>query len=275
VQYQPPTPARPPIQIGPGSIVHGLPVELWLVIGLFAAAGAVLTIQALRAVPATFDLMDIFFRFGLALLLLLVAIGALGVGLLAIAWLLYRADLAGRGLAYVATGMVVAAVVFGEDPGTSDVVALALSLGAAAVLALSQGVRAHFTGPNARDSAEPTSIVVARVCVLLLSGCLTLVSLAFLLLGSEEGRYIAVAIGLIGVAAGGFVYSTRLRTADRQARLVVSVGSAAAAVLLLFGLHDGGSVMLLGLTVAIPAARWLPPDARAFFGDAPLELASR
>lgn len=260
------------IRLGPGEVVAGLPIELWLVIGLYALAGGALVIQALRALPDTFDVIELLPRLGFALLLLLVAIGALGAGLLLVAWRLHQADRVGRGLAYVAAAMVFTSVAFSDNPSTSAIIALLASIAAAAVLGLSPNVRTHFTGPNAPHWDEPTSIVVARTCVIVLAVLLAIVSLAFLLLGSDEGRYIVVALGLIGVAIGGFLVSQRLPAADRQARVILTVGAGIAFVLILLGLHDGGSVMLLGLVAAVPVALWVPPDARTFFGDPPLQL---
>lgn len=266
------------ITLQPGQLIAGLPLELWAVIALFAAPGLYFVIQSLRVLPDTVNLLTsgwLGFRLGLIVLFLVLVIAALGVGLLAIARLLHHADRVGRGLAYIAAAAVAAGVLFGSsNQSTGAVLAMLGALGAIAVLALAPAVRAHFTGPNAPQHAEPTSVVIARVCLVCVLIGFALVGFAYFLLGTIEGKYLLVGLGLLALAFAGQRVSGRLLLADRQARSLITVGCLAAFVLLLIGLHDAGAFTLLALVIAVPICLWIPADARAFFGDAPLDLSS-
>lgn len=260
-----------------GTLVAGLPLALWAVIALFAACGAYFVWIALEALPPTIELLSNGFlglRFGLVLLLLLLLVGALGVGLLTIALMLYRASRVGRGLAYVVAGMVVTSVLFGGDPSNGAVIAMFLSIGAAAVLGLAPAVRAVFTGPGAPDIAQPTSIVVARVCVILWVAFAAVLALVYLLLGTFESEYLVYALFLGGVAAGGFFLYQRLATPDPQARLILTAVSAVGIVVQLAAQDAADASFGIGLLAAVPLILWFAPDARAFYGDRPLTAPS-
>jgi hypothetical protein len=259
------------------TLVAGLPVELWVVIALFTAPGVYLIWISLKALPDTFRLFNNpYFHNSLAfvLLILLFFIAALGASLLAIAWMLYRADRVGRGLAYIAIAMVTASVAFSDSHTSGEIVAMLASLAAGAVLGLSSAVRAVFTGPNARDRDQPTSIVVARVSIAVWIGLLALAGVLYLFLSSIKGEYTLIGVAMLALAIGAFALYRRLTAPDRQARTIATVGALATIVLLLLGQHSTGFVMLVGLTAAIPICLWLPPDARAFYGDAPLRVAT-
>lgn len=260
-----------------GTLVAGLPLALWAVIALFAACGAYFVWIALEALSPTLELLTngLFgLRFALVLLLLLLLVGALGVGLLAIALMLYRASRVGRGLAYVVAGMVVTSVLFGGDPSNGAVVAMFLSIGAAAILGLAPAVRAVFTGPGAPDTDQPTSIVVARVCVILWVAFAVVLALVYPLLGTLESEYLVYALALGGVAAGGFLLYRRLATPDRQARLILTVVSAIGIAAQLAAQDVADASLGIGLLAAVPLILWFAPDARAFYGDRPLTAPS-
>ena len=69
-----------------------------------------------------------------------------------------------------------------------------------------------------------------------------------------------------------FNFYKRLAVPDRQARLWVSGAAGLVLLLLLISHRYNGFAILIGLTAAIPAALWLPADARAFYGDPPLKV---
>lgn len=244
-------------------------------IGLFAAPGIYLIVESLKAVPDAVDLFGYFDdSFAFVLLMLLFIIAALGTALLIVAWMLYRADRVGRGLAYVIVAMFVTAVLFGDSDSTGLTLSLLAAIAAAAVLAFAPAVRDFFRGPHAPQRDQPTSIVVARVSVAIWIALLAIDGIMLLMLGGIEGKYIAIGILLLGVGAGALVLYQRLAAADRQARLITTIAAGVAVVLLLIGRDDNGFVMLVGLTVAIPICLWLPPDARIFYGDKPIEIST-
>jgi hypothetical protein len=206
--------------------------------------------------------------------ILLLYVAALGASLLGIALMLYRADRVGRGLAYIAIATTTAAVIFSTPQTTGEMLAMLASLGAGAVLALSPAVRAYFVGPHAPQRSQPTSIIVARVSIAIWIALLGLAGVSYVLLHQIKGSYTAIGVILLGLAGGALFLYRRLGTPDRQARAIATLAAAVTIVLLLVGDHAKGFVMLVGLTAAIPICLWIPTDARAFYGDGPLEFAT-
>jgi hypothetical protein len=256
--------------------VAGLPLELWLVIGLFAAPGIYLVQLVLRALPDAFRFFSEtggpFQKFALVLIILLFMVLALGAGLLGIAWLLHRADRVGRGLAYVTVACLASLVIFGDGTTTGEVLSMFAGLLAAALLAFAPAVKDHFTGAAAPQRSQPTSIVVARVSMAIWIGLLVVASVLDFLLGDIAGKYIALGVLELLIAAGVLALYLRLPIGDRTTRAIVTAGAIIAFILLLIGRHDGGFVMLVGLTAAIPVCLWVPRDAREFYGDPPLVI---
>lgn len=69
--------------------------------------------------------------------------------------------------------------------------------------------------------------------------------------------------------------SKRLDYGDRAARQILSIGAVVVAILLLVsGRSTTGLLISFGLLVSRLGALWLPNDARTFFGDQPLHIAS-
>lgn len=268
------TPALPLTELRLNILIAHLPLELWIVIGLFAAAGVYLAQLALRAMPDSFRLLGdaggAYQRFALVLLILLFVILALGSALLLIAWLLNRGDRVGRGLAYVTVACLVSLVLFGDGTTTGLVLCMLAGLIAAAILAFAPAVRDVFTGSKAPQRNQPTSIVVARISMAVWIALLMLGAILNFLLGDIAGKYIALGILELLVAAALLALYTRLPMGDRNTRAIVTFAAVVAFILLLIGRHDSGFVLLLGLTAAIPICLWLPPDAREFYGDDPL-----
>jgi hypothetical protein len=262
-----------PAEHAGGSSTATLPLELLAVIGLFLLAGGALIWTSLRALPDTFRLLSsagFAHLVALALLLALVVIALLGLGLLIVARMLYRADRVGRGLAYVAAGTVAASILFASTKTTGEMLAMFASIGAIGVLVLSPGVRTYFTRPNAFQRDRPTSVVIAQVCVAVLAGLLMVVGLMYLLLGDVDGKYVLIGLALLGLAAGAFLLVRRLSGPDRRARSLVSIGAVAGIILSFLGTRSSGFLVPLGIYGSILVCLWLAPDARAYFGDEPL-----
>ena len=255
--------------------IDGRPLELWAVVALFAAPGVYLLQASLRALPdafryltATYSLRALAF----VLVMLIVLVGALGVGLIAIGWMLQRGDRVGRGLAYVAVGSFAGLVIFGSNATNGEVIAMLVGLAAAAVLAFAPAVVEVFTGANAPQRDQPTSIVVARVALMIWLVLLAVAAILDFCLAHYQGKFAAYGIFLALIALGGFRMYRQLTLPDARARLLVTGGAAVALLFLLLGCHDTGFALLFGLTITIPICLWVPTDARAFYGDAPLSL---
>jgi len=274
-------PATPLTELRLDIALAGLPLELWIVIGLFGAAGIYLVQASIRALSDAFDLWGTYgsdwawHRFVLVIIILLFVVLALGVGLLAIAWMLHRGDRVGRGLAYVAVASLTAIVVFGNGVSTGETLSMVAGFVAAAILAFSGAVRDVFTGPNARSASQPTSIVVARVAMALWIALLTVAAVVNFLLGDVAGKYIAIGVLELVIAIAVLLLYFRLPIRDRTTRNITTFGAIAALILLLVGQHGSGFVVLLGLTAAIPFCLWIPPDAREFYGDPPISAAAK
>lgn len=272
-------PATPLSELRLNVLIAGLPLELWLVIALFAVPGAYLVQLSARALPDGFravaDLSGPLQRLFVVLLVLIFLVMALGLALLGIAWMLQRRDRVGRGLAYVVVATLASLVIFGDGPTTGEILSMLAGLLAAAVLAFAPAVRDAFTGIDAPQRAQPTSIVVARVSLAIWIGLLALAAVLDFLIGDIDGTYVAVGVLELLIAAVVLALYLRLPIGDRTTRTIVTAGAAVAIVMLLIGRHDGGFVMLIGLTAAIPACLWLPADAREFYGDGPLLVGTR
>lgn len=256
-------------------VVGDLPVELWLVIAAFAAPGAWVVVKILTVLPSAFKDMGgnyFGFRFGLALLLIIILVGLVGVAMLAIAWRLYNRDRVGRGLAYAFAGTLVVSIAFANDQTQAETWAMILSIVGIAILALAPRVRAIFD-QEASPEGAPTSVVVSRTLIAIFAAFAVLVGVTYLLLGTVSGKYVVAGIIAIFLAIGASRLSKRLTSGDRQARLYVSVGGAGYVVLLLIlGRASAGLLIPIGLGVAAVLCLWIPNDARTFFGDEPLNL---
>lgn len=140
-------------------MVGHLPLELAAVVALFALPGVYFLWIAVKALPDSLRLVSNGYfghAFGLALLVLLLVVAALGVALLLIARMLYRGSRVGRGLAYVA---VASTVLFEDQQSGAAVLVMLASLAAATVLAFAPAVREVFNAADAPDADQPTSIV--------------------------------------------------------------------------------------------------------------------
>lgn len=275
--------ARPGLADAPASqapsvatpLPGGLPIELWIVIGAFAIPGGWVLIHALNALPDALKLIGssfLGFRIGLAFALLIALVGAMGAGMLWIAWRLYRLDRIARGLAFVVAGTIVASVLFAGDGGGGNTAALLGSLVGAAILQFSPAVKVLFTGDLAGQSAVPTSVIVSRVTLTVCGLFALVVAVTYFLLATFEGRYWIVGVLIVAACVAGHLYSARLMSADRAARQNISVGITGVVLLvLILGKFSTGLFLPVGLGVGAVACLWLPNDARRFFGDPPLD----
>jgi len=278
----PPEPAQPPQTLVLPTFrtnvdIDGRPLELWAVVALFAAPGIYLLQASLRALPDAFRYLTASYSLhalAFVLLMLIVLVGALGAGLVAIGWLLQRGDRVGRGLAYVAVGSFTGMVIFGSNATNGQVIAMLVGLAAVAVLAFAPAVVEVFTGPDAPQRDQPTSIVVARVALMIWLILLAVAAILDFCLADYQGKFAAYGIFLALIALGGWRMYHQLTIPDSRARLLVTAGAAVALLFLLLGWHDTGFALLFGLTVTIPICLWVPTDARAFYGQGPLITAT-
>lgn len=258
----------------------GVALEVWLVVALFAIPGVYLVVSVLRVVP---DLVDIigaaggaFLRFMLVVLFFLVVVAAVGVGLIAIAWLLFKRSRVGRGLAYVTLAVFVLTVAFAEERTTALVIAMIASLIATGILAFTPAARDHFTGPGSPDLDHPVSVVVVRVLLALEAAASGVFALMYLIIIDVDGKFVVAALIWGALAVGSFIALQRLRTPDRTVRVIVTAACGAGVILLLaLGDRSAGAVIPIGVLAAIVGALWLPNDTRAWFGDEPLRSLSQ
>jgi hypothetical protein len=256
-------------------VLGGLPLEFWMVIAAFAIPGAWVVFEVVKALPdaiKAFGAQFFGFRIGLALTMILLLVGLLGGAMLAIAWKLYNRDRVGRGLAYAFGGTIVISVLLSSAPTTAEIWATILSIVGIAILALAPRVRVIFDESAALEGV-PTSVVVSRTLIAVFCALAVLVGVIYVLLASVSSKYVVAAVVALAAAGAASRWSSRLNGADRNARLAVSIGGGAVAILLIIiGRSTAGLLFPLGLIVSTIACLWLPPDARSFFGDQPLNL---
>jgi hypothetical protein len=251
------------------------PLELWIVIGLFAVPGAYLAITGLDALTNAFDLFSFSSRLALLLVLIALLVISIGGAFMGIAWMLFVRSRVGRGLAYVVAAMALLSVIVSGDSGDAYRSAGLIALGALAaivLLGLAPAVREVFTGPGAPAADDPTSVVIARVCIAAAVWGNGVIGLVLLLLGDVDSSYYVYGVLEIGVAGLLFHVFTRLRGPDRQARLIAS---GAAAVGIVASLHgpglDGAALGVVG-PAAVLVCLWIAPDSRTWFGDEPISI---
>ena len=278
--------ARPP-QLPELPRIAGLPLELWAVIALFAAAGGYILIEFLPPFVDGFGELGNegfpgYRRLVLLVMTLLFVFLVVGAGLLAVAYLLYRGSRVGRGFAYVVSVLLVITWIIGIEgydggdsarPAALVVVAL-LAIAAAAVLAFAPATREHFTGPDALAGDQPQSVVVSRVILGLIAVTYGLLGILALSLADIDGE-LAVYGVLFAAVAGAAAYSAYgLTQPNRALRAFVSIAAAAGIVVVLIQSRDNisGSGLFIALLAVVPIALWLPADARRYFGDQPLDI---
>lgn len=280
---------RPQAPPPPGSLVAGMPQLLWLPIGAFALTALVhliLFVVALSEIEVIW-----------AALCVVVVAGAVTAALR-----LPGGRPAARAMSLVGAGLfLVASVLLPDLRSIGSVLLGVVCAAAAAPLAVVPDLRAYFARPTDR----PTSIVVARV-VLCVYAVVTALSAAFILVGavvvlaastsaSRSGGELGAALGGLGGFAGGmalvlgfvagglaaFLFWARIAVsaANRVARILVTIAVGLHVMLLMLslvtGTVSGGPVLGLLLHVVVIGALWLPADARAHFGEPPLDVVTQ
>ena len=265
---------------------RSLPLELVVVAALYALGGLYLLIETLRALPDLGDALSALFSddafgffFGWVILMVLAILVYVTGLLVATAWFLFRLEPVGRGLAAVIFATLFLLVAFGEEvPG--EIVAVLVATGLAlAVLFGSPHVRAAFASSPSLGG-RPTPVVLAQTLLLVSFSLLALLAVLFLpglrFAGELGARFIFWFVLEVAATAGGLLAYRRLKNPDRTARLLAT---AACAVAFVGGflLPDVGTNLIsaaLAWYATIVAALWLPPAARAWFGDEPVRLAT-
>lgn len=262
---------------------RSLPAELLVVAALYTLGGLYLLIETLRALPdlgdglsALFSDDAFLFFFGWVFLMVLAILVYVAGLLLGTAWFLFRLEPVGRGLAAVIFATLFLLVVAGEGvPGGVIAVLVATGL-ALVVLVGSPHVRAAFASSQ-RLGGRPTPVVLAQTLLLVSFSLLALLVLLFLpgLRFADElgARFIFWFLLEAAATVAGLLAYSKLRSPDRTARLLATAACAVAFVGGFF-LPDVGSNLVWALAwyATIVAALWLPPAARAWFGDEPVRL---
>jgi hypothetical protein len=303
----PPYPGAAPPAPRPGTRAQAMPVLLWAAIGALAL-GAVLCLTTLIGTLSTADALS---TDELAVLASAAGSASPGFGLVGTVWLGLSAWFLALG-SRPARAFTVVGAVFGACALVSGllVVPLAaaalLTVGAAVVLAVVPDARDWFAGPWARPVRGPVSVLLVRTGSLgaailwvlgaVVLGVIGLVALAGGLVsasvgsGSEIGAALGGLLGVIGgfvlvaavfcaglAALQFWVFAALARTPPRSARGARMTATVLAGLGGLTALLTWDRWTLLGLVVAgvVVGALWVPDDARAHVGDAPLPAVRR
>jgi hypothetical protein len=147
------------------------------------------------------------------------------------------------------------------------------SIAGIAILAAAPRVRAVFDRAAALDGAPTSVVVVSRTLIAIFCALAILIAVIYVLLASLSFKYVVAAVVAVGAAVVAARWSKRLNDADRNARLYLSIGGGAVAILLIIiGQSSTGLLFPLGLIVSVIGCLWIPNDARAFFGDQQLKI---
>ena len=159
--------------------------RLWAVIGLLAVVGGLLVVVSIyllfNALPLLGD-GGFGIALGLFIILLLIVPLVFGCGLLYLARRLQQGDRLSRVLTVVTCAAVALASLLSGARDAGWVLAAILALGVILLLTIDPVVRAHFSGPDARYSSEPTPVVAARALMVVVAGCDVFVALGFFVL---------------------------------------------------------------------------------------------
>ncbi len=273
----PPLPSRPAAP----RLLAMVPNELLIVIGALVTMGVYTLFEGLRPLPDIAKALGspYFGQLAWVLLLLLLIIAAFGAACLAVAYLLFKADRVGRGLAVaLALALVIGALSGsgadttsgGSGSGSWRAVILLGSAIACALLWLPQSVRDHFAQSRTRDGDRPAPVVIAQVLLAVNGGLVGLIALLYLLLGKFDGKYYVVGLFMLLLAVGFVVSYKLVGDAEHSAPIVAAAVSLITIVLqLIGGAHSLGFFIGIGLDITIVATLWLNREAVTFFGRSP------
>lgn len=301
-----PVPAATTATAAPGR-ARAMPVLVWAAIGALAL-GAVLCLTTLLGTLSTADALS---TEDLAVLASAAGTAAPGFGLVGTVWLglaawfLALGSRPARAFTVVGAVLGLCALVAGLLVVPLAAAAL-LTVGAAVVLAVVPDARDWFAGPHARPVRGPVSVLLVRTGSLgaaigwvLAAVALGVIGLAALAGGlvtasvgadSELGTALGGLLGVIGgfvLVAGVFcaglaalqfwVFAALARRPPRSARGARVTATVLAGIAGLGALVTWDRWTLLGLALAavVVGALWVPDDARAHFGDAPLPVVRR
>jgi hypothetical protein len=255
-------------------VVAGLPGEIWVATGALAIPGAWVLIDALRALPDAFDLINAAFfgwKFGTLVTLLVIGFGLVGLGLLANAILVLRGDRSARWLAWTSAGTVTLATIFTNGRTDSLWAAVIGSIVAATLLTGAPNARAHLGRSQPAVGGAPASVRAASLALFAFYPFAVLGMAIYLIYASTEAKWYLALVLFAVMAVVAALRQTGILRGDRRARLELSVAGVAFVLLvLIFTKHAAQLIVAAGLVASVLALVWLPEDARAFFGDTPL-----
>ena len=262
------------------------PPQLALVTAAAAALiGLFLGISAIKALFASFG-DDLFGRaFGASFKIALVLTAVVGVLVaalwLGIAWLIRGGSRVAIPLVYVAG----AATALGDFTGSRfalglHVLEILSGLLAVGVIALTfvPEVRGHLSA-GATGSQAP-SLAASEALLLFFGAVSVLLGISALLIAlalsdfpyASIGNFYVVAVGMVAAGVAALVFARAVGRGDVKARLIISGDAAAFFVLMIVGGNLGGAWFQVVTIGGVAALLWLAPDARAAFGDTPLDV---
>lgn len=268
--------------------VGGVPLEVAIAAALVAAPGVYVLIDSLRALGDVFDIFDGSGRDGLAAITWWLASAGLGALLVWLAVEVLQGVRAARGGVYVLGGSWLLGYVLAPDlavtvnvngRGGAAITGFVCLIVAALVLALAPTAQTYFTR---RESPHPATIAVLTRYGLGVAILLGICGMAHLLLylGSEDKGAEGTVVGLVMLAAATIALVLQPQLARRApiARLVGSVTMLAATIVAFALLGQRFFLtppqLLAFLTVAW-ISLWAITDARAWFGDPPLQSSAQ
>jgi hypothetical protein len=256
------------LKIAPGAPSPS--VRLWIVIGLLAAVGALLTGVTLYLVVETLPLYgDGGLGVAIATFILLVLTTPLifGLGLLYLARRIQQGDRLARVFAIVTCAAVALACLLTGDRDVGFVLTALLAIGVIVMLTLDPVVRAHFSGEDARYANEPIPVVAARVLMVVVAACDVLVAVSFFVLAPYAGGLVIWGVVIAAIAISVFVLSRQLAVGNSTARVLTTLLAAAYFLVALLAGHGAPGVILpVALALSIVGLLWLPSKSRSYFG---------
>lgn len=264
----------------------GFPLELLLVIALFVGCGAWVNIWVFaKAVPDLSGIFDVWgARIGLVIAGPFLFTAALGIGLIIIAVLLHRGSRVGRGLAYVALAWIMATFIISESAGFVDgttpgsaltTTVIVVGIVAAAILAFSPGVQAHFAAADGLDTHIPASVTTARVLMITIAVANALAAFLYILAIDYYTTETVMLVSMHVVTLVAFAAAAaKLVHPNHIARTVTTGVPIIAVIVIFFIVGDGWELSVIPALgpIAIPFLLWLPADSRRWFGDTPVNL---
>ena len=255
-----------------------VPRELWLVIGLLAAAGGLMLYQTVPLIPDvvdfTFDASP-FQSLGLFFVAYLLELALLGVLLLALAYGLYRGDPNARLTAAVVCGALGVSYLLQEHRADTENWEMVLALAIAAILAMAPAARAWAAAQTGQS--EPAPVTAALAISSVMGVALGILGLSLLAATPVDGAF-----GLIGagLCLGGIVLFRSLggiRAGDVEARHLLSGLMVGYVMLLLLARFEASAAQALIVPItlagAVVALLWFPPASQLHFGLHATEVA--